>query len=152
MSSYDQHKWTDIITCSPKDKSLVISGMADSMSPCVMEVEIIKNVWIKEELRSASCVLHLGGIFGLNYRILWVIVVMPQTTSTVCHSGYYCTYMSKDKILRFQKSKKRKATYTVVMMTTRSYTEVAGNSVFGIKRDHCIFCGNKCLPMNDRHP
>ena len=117
-----------------------------------MEVEIIRNLWIKEGLRSASCVLHLGGIFGLNYRILWMMVVMPQPTSTVCYRGYYCTYMSKDKILRFQKSKKRKATYTVVMMTTRSYTEVAGNSVFEIKRDHCIFCGNKCLPMNDRHP
>ena len=115
---------TDIITYSPKDKSLVISGMADSMSPCVMGVEIIRNLWIKEGLRSASCVLHLGGIFGLTYRILWMIVVMPQPTSTVCHSSYYCTYMFKDKILRFQKSKKRKATYTAVMMTTRSYTEV----------------------------
>ena len=103
--------------------------MADSMYPCVMEVEIIRNVWIKEGLRSTSCVLHLGGIFGLNYRILWMMVVMPQPTSTVCYRGYYCTYMSKDKILRFQKSKKRKATYNVVMMTTRYYTEVAGNSV-----------------------
>ena len=71
------------------------------------------DLWIKEGLRSASCVLHLGGIFGLNYRILWMMVVMPQPTSTVCYRGYYCTYMSKDKILRFQKSKKRKATYTL---------------------------------------
>ena len=78
--------------------------MADSISPCVMEVEIIRNnVWIKEGLRSASCVLHLGGIFGLNYRILWMMVVMP-----VCHSGYHCTYMSKDTILRFQKSRKER--------------------------------------------
>ena len=98
MSSYQQHKLTDIIASSPKDKSVVISGMADSMSPCVMEVEIIRNLRSKEGLRSASCVLHLGGIFGLIYRILWMMVVMPQPTSTVCHSGYYCTYMSKDKI------------------------------------------------------
>ena len=137
MSSYHQHKLTDIITYSPKDKSLVISGMADSMSPCVMEVENIRNLRIKEGLRSASCVLHLGGIFGLNYRILWMMVMMPQPTSTVFHRGYCCTYMCKNKMYRFQKSNKRKATDTVVMMTTRSHTEVAGN---------------KCLPMNDRHP
>ena len=89
--------------------------------------------------------------FGLNYMILWMMVVMPQPTSTVFHRGYCCTYMSKDKIYRFQKSKKRKATDTVVMMTTRSHSEVAGNSVFEIKHDHCIFCGNKCLPMNHKY-
>ena len=57
--------------------------MADSMSPCVVEVEIIRNLRIKEGLRSASCVLHLCGIFGLNYRILWMMVVMPQPTEVI---------------------------------------------------------------------
>ena len=54
MSSYHQHKWTDSITYSPKDTSLVISGMADSMSPCVMEVEIIRNLRIKKRILCAT--------------------------------------------------------------------------------------------------
>ena len=46
----------------------------------VMEVKKIINAWIKEGLRIASHVLHLVvmGIFGLNYRTLWMMVVMPQ--------------------------------------------------------------------------
>ena len=41
-----------------------------------MEVKTIINAWIKEGLRSASHVPHLVvmGIFGLNYRTLWMMV------------------------------------------------------------------------------
>ena len=43
------------------------------------------------------------------------------------------------KRLRDLNSKKRKAEYIVVRMTTRTHTEVAGISVFEIKRDHCLW-------------
>ena len=41
------------------------------------------------------------------------------------------------KRLRDLKLKKRKAEDIVARMTARTHTEVAGTSVFEIKRDHC---------------
>ena len=69
----------------------------------------------------------------------------------VCHSGCYCTYTSKEKIERLKKAKKRKAEDDVMKVTTRSYTAVADNGMFEFKRD-CLFCGDECVPMDDRHP
>ena len=43
------------------------------------------------------------------------------------------------KRLRDLKSKKRKAEDIVVRITTMTHTEVAGTSVFEIKRDHCLW-------------
>ena len=43
------------------------------------------------------------------------------------------------KRLRDLKSKKRKAEDLVARMTTRTHTEVAGTSIFEIKRDHCLW-------------
>ena len=43
------------------------------------------------------------------------------------------------KRLRDLNSKKRNAEDIVVRMTTRTHTEVAGTSVSGIKRDHCLW-------------
>ena len=43
------------------------------------------------------------------------------------------------KRLRDLKSKKRNSEDSVVRMTSRNHTEVAGTSVFEIKRDHCLW-------------
>lgn len=73
-----------------------------------------------------------------------------DAANIVCHKGFYCTYTSKEKIVRVN-SQKRKAEDEGVRVTTRSHTKTADNGVFQYKRD-CIFCGDECLPMDARHP
>ena len=68
-----------------------------------------------------------------------------------CHKGCYCSYTSKQKIERLHKSLKRNAQGECVVATTRSRAQATGSGLFVYKRD-CIFCGNECLPVDEKHP
>jgi hypothetical protein len=80
-----------------------------------------------------------------------IIDVDGNAASIVCHKGCYCTYTSKEKINRVKNSLKRKAEGECVRVATRSFTQADDNGAFWYKRD-CIFCGDECLPKDDKHP
>ena len=86
----------------------------------------------------------------LQTKLQDITNVGAGAASVVCHKGCYCTYTSKQKIDRIVKSHKRKAEDDGIMVT-RYLTQLADNGVYQYKRD-CIFCGDECLPMDERHP
>ena len=97
-----------------------------------------------------SCA-HSRGDVDTKAKLQDIIDVNGNAASIVCHKGCYCTYTSKEKINRVKNSLKRKAEGECVRVATRSFTQADDNGAFWYKRD-CIFCGDECLPKDDKHP
>ena len=106
---------TDIITSSPRDTSLVNICMADSM--CLISCATSRG---DGDFRTKLQDIMDDGGDAPSIAVITVLI-HPK------------------KWLRDLKSKKRKAEDIVARMTTRTRTEVAGTSVFEIKRDHCLW-------------
>ncbi|CAB4025349.1 Hypothetical predicted protein [Paramuricea clavata] len=95
---------------------------------------------------------HSRGDVDTKAKLQDIIDVDGNAASIVCHKGCYCTYTSKEKINRVKNSLKRKAEGECVRVATRSFQAQADdNGAFCYKRD-CIFCGDECLPKDDKHP
>ena len=97
-----------------------------------------------------SCA-HSRGDVDTKAKLQDIIDVDGNAVSIVCHKGCYCSYTSKEKINRVKNSLKRKAEGEYVRVATRSFTQADDNGAFWYKRD-CIFCGDECLPKDDKHP
>lgn len=126
---------------------LTLTCILDSVCNSKGPTKIFKSIGINKLIK---CAEERG-----DEEMRLKIIKNSASGSVSVHQSCYCTYTSKEKVARVKKRRSDNDDSLSSPRKTRSTAQYLrcpdSSKIFDFKTS-CIFCGQKCLPLDPKHP
>lgn len=85
----------------------------------------------------------------LQAKLKSILDSQGESASIFCHKSCYCAYTSKQNVARtVARNRKDKCTFLEGVPQKRRRSQLESFRF----REHCLICGDRCVPKDPRHP